>query len=41
MTIVEEAGDDDARIAIVSVNPSTGEVVWDEFDGEPEDCFPS
>ena len=25
--------DERARIAIVSVTPGTGEVVWDEFDG--------
>lgn len=26
--------DERARIAIVSVTPGTGDVVWDEFDGE-------
>lgn len=26
--------DERARIAIVSVVPGTGEVVWDEFDGK-------
>lgn len=35
VTIVEEAGENEARIAIVSVIPGTGEVVWDEFEGEP------
>lgn len=27
--------DERARIAIVSVTPGTGDVVWDEFDGTP------
>jgi DNA mismatch repair protein MSH3 len=27
------AVDERARIAIVSVIPETGEVIWDEFDG--------
>jgi len=39
MSIVEkplggQANDERARIAIVSVIPETGEVIWDEFDGE-------
>jgi DNA mismatch repair protein MSH3 len=38
MAIVEkplggQAIDERARIAIVSVVPETGEVIWDEFDG--------
>jgi DNA mismatch repair protein MSH3 len=38
MAIVEQpmggqAVDERARIAIVSVIPETGEVIWDEFDG--------
>lgn len=39
MAIVEkplggQTVDERARIAIVSVVPETGEVIWDEFDGE-------
>lgn len=39
MAIVEkplggQAVDERARIAIVSVIPETGEVIWDEFDGK-------
>lgn len=38
MSIVEkplggQVNDERARIAIVSVIPETGEVIWDEFDG--------
>lgn len=35
VAIVEQAGDTEerVRIALVSVIPGTGEVVWDEFDG--------
>jgi DNA mismatch repair protein MSH3 len=40
MSIVEkplggQVDDERARIAIVSVIPETGEVIWDEFDGRP------
>jgi DNA mismatch repair protein MSH3 len=39
MSIVEkplggQVNDERARIAIVSVIPETGEVIWDEFDGK-------
>jgi DNA mismatch repair protein MSH3 len=29
-----QVNDERARIAIVSVIPETGEVIWDEFDGK-------
>lgn len=38
VAIVEQDTGDRARIALVSVIPNTGDVVYDEFDGEP---FPS
>lgn len=34
VTIVEDAADTSSRVALVSVIPGTGEVVWDEFEGE-------
>jgi len=39
MSIIEkplggQVNDERARIAIVSVIPETGEVIWDEFDGK-------
>lgn len=38
VTIVEDADDKRSRIALVSVIPGTGEVVWDEFEGELNSC---
>ena len=45
MAIVErplggQAVDERARIAIVSVIPETGEVIWDEFDGKSAGVSP-